>query len=273
MRGTTGLTLIAIGVLYVLFAVAQAVYGRVLLAMSPAVFPAELQGLVHSIFIGEPFTASFLLGTILIVFGHVFAWIERGLSHPIPSFIGWEVLALSAIGVARGPSLGLGLVVIVAIYTVVAARRRTRAPADTSPADSTKPLRGTIGLLLIGIGILHVVFAIAQVTFWSIDDSSAEISSGLILLVARQLSLWLLIGGSLMALGNTLVWLERRLHHRMPSFVGWELLVVSLVALNQIPAVMSVGLSPLSGAWLVLPVAILAIRLAWRHRLHRAAVG
>lgn len=181
MRGTTGLMFIVIGVSYALFAVSQAMYGRLLLGLSPA-FPADLQGVVHSVLVADPFTASLLLGASLAVFGHVLAWIERGLGHRVPSFIGWELLALSAIALALRPSLGLGLAVVVAIYTIVVARRSGRAPANPTPGDRTAALRGTIGLLLAGIGTLHIVFgiaqAVAQASFWMwFDDSSMAMES------------------------------------------------------------------------------------------------
>lgn len=122
-------------------------------------------------------------------------------------------------------------------------------------------MQGRSGLLLIGIGVIHTAFGVfqgsrmfsrlAQATFPT--DAGRQLVTGL----ARQYVFWFLFGGFMMLLlGHLLMWSEHR-GRRVPSFVGWELIALSLVG---------VALMPASGFWLVLALGIYIIVLARRAR-------
>ena len=121
-------------------------------------------------------------------------------------------------------------------------------------------MRGTSGLLLIGIGVLHTIVGVFQgysvLSRISQTTFSTETGRQLVTALGNQFVFWFLFGGFLMlVLGHTFIWIERRLNRRLPSFIGWELLVLSVGGL---------ALMPLSGFWLVLAVAIYTI-LGARH--------
>jgi len=123
-------------------------------------------------------------------------------------------------------------------------------------------MRGTSGLLLIGIGVLHTIFGVFQgysvLSRISHTTFSTETGRQLVTALGRQFVFWFLFGGLLMlVLGHLFTWIEQRLNHRVPSFIGWELLVLSVNGL---------ALMPLSGFWLVLAVAIYTILGARRSR-------
>ena len=81
--------------------------------------------------LGKQFTFWFLFGGVLMmVLGHLFFWIERRLKHPVPSFMGWELLALSVVLVFM-PLSGFWLVLALAIYTIVLAHRSRRTASPT----------------------------------------------------------------------------------------------------------------------------------------------
>jgi hypothetical protein len=63
--------------------------------------------------------------------GQLFSWIERRLKDPLPSFIGWELLGLSLVGLVFMPLSGFWLVLALAIYTILVARRRGRTASAT----------------------------------------------------------------------------------------------------------------------------------------------
>jgi hypothetical protein len=130
-------------------------------------------------------------------------------------------------------------------------------------------MRGTSGLLLIAIGLLHTVVGIISgyrvLSQISRAEFSTEASRQLVAGLGRQFVFWFLFGGLLMlALGHLLAWIERRLKRRAPSFIGWELLALSVAGLLVMPV---------SGFWLVLAVAIYTIVMARRSRLVSDAVA
>jgi hypothetical protein len=129
LRGTSGLLLIGIGVLHTIFGVFQ---GHSLLSrISQTTFPTDAGRQVVTA-LGKQFIFWFLFGGFLIlVLGHLFTWIERRLKHPVPQFIGWELLVLSVGGLALMPLSGFWLVLAVAIYTIVGSRSRTTSGVAT----------------------------------------------------------------------------------------------------------------------------------------------
>jgi hypothetical protein len=121
-------------------------------------------------------------------------------------------------------------------------------------------MRGISGLLMIGIGILHTAFGIFQGYRLTAQIARATFSNPVgrqvVIGLGRQYLLWFLFTGVLMLiLGHVLMWIERRLNHPLPSFVGWELLGFALVG---------VILQPVSGFWLILPLAIYILIAARR---------
>src|SRR5262245_8115110 len=121
-------------------------------------------------------------------------------------------------------------------------------------------MRGITGLLLIAIGILHTVVGVVSgrsvVSRISEATFSTEASRQLVAGLGKQFAFWFLFGGFLLlVLGHLLTWVERRLGRAVPSFVGWELLALSVAGLLVMPV---------SGFWLVLAVAIYAIVRARR---------
>ncbi len=128
-------------------------------------------------------------------------------------------------------------------------------------------MRGISGLLLIAIGVLHTVVGIfngySVLSQISRATFSTETSRQLVAALGRQFAFWFLFGGFLMlALGHLLTWIERRLGRPVPSFIGWELLVLSVAGLLAMPV---------SGFWLVFAVAIYTIVKARRTRLPSGA--
>lgn len=121
-------------------------------------------------------------------------------------------------------------------------------------------MRGTSGLLLIGIGLLHTVYGLitGYGLFMQIDRAAFSTEAGrqLVRGLGREFVFWFLFGGILMlVLGQLFMWIERRLQHRVPAFVAWELLVLSIIGLAFLPV---------SGFWLVLGVAIYTLVVARR---------
>jgi hypothetical protein len=121
MRPMTGILLIAIGVLHTVVGIFTGY--RVLSQISKAAFATETgRQLVTSL--GREFAFWFLFGGLLMmVLGHLLIWIERQLGRPVPAFLGWELLALSAAGLLFMPVSGFWLVLAVAVYAIVTARR------------------------------------------------------------------------------------------------------------------------------------------------------
>ena len=121
-------------------------------------------------------------------------------------------------------------------------------------------MRGTSGLLLIGIGVLHTVFGAFQgyslLSQISRTTFSTETGRQLVTALGKEFIFWFLFGGFVMLiLGHLLAWIEKRLNHPLPSFVGWELLVLSVIGLVILPV---------SGFWLVLALAIYILVVARR---------
>ena len=130
MRSLTGIVLIGIGVLHTLIGVFT---GRAVLSqIAAANFSSEAsRQLVASL--GKQFAFWFLFGgVVLMLLGHLCLWIERKLSMPVPAFMGWELVIISACGLMFMPVSGFWLVLAVAIYVLVTARRTRRAADATS---------------------------------------------------------------------------------------------------------------------------------------------
>lgn len=121
MRGTSGLLLVAIGVLHTAVGILNG--KSVMSRISGATFsPEASRQLIGAL--GKQFVFWFLFGGLLmLVLGHLLTWIERRLDRPVPSFVGWELLVLSLVGLFVMPVSGFWLVLAVAIYTIVSGRR------------------------------------------------------------------------------------------------------------------------------------------------------
>lgn len=65
-------------------------------------------------------------GFLIFLLGHLCMWIERHLKRPVPAFLGWELLALSIIGVALMGG-GFWLLMAIGVY-IIALARRAKAP-------------------------------------------------------------------------------------------------------------------------------------------------
>ncbi|UOQ52553.1 DUF6463 family protein [Hymenobacter cellulosivorans] len=108
-----------------------------------------------------------------------------------------------------------------------------------------------IGRTLIGIGLLHTVFAIMVFSpIWA-----ALVREGLLNTVNRQLqreaAYWFLFFGFVVLLLGALIdWCEAQ-GSRLPAFLGWGLLAMTVVG---------VAVMPVSGMWLALIPAIGLIR-------------
>jgi hypothetical protein len=62
-------------------------------------------------------------GLAVILLGQLVLWTERRLDRPVPAFIGWQLLALSIVTAVFIPVSGAYLVIILALYMIVVARR------------------------------------------------------------------------------------------------------------------------------------------------------
>jgi hypothetical protein len=73
---------------------------------------------------------------------------------------------------------------------------------------------------------------------------------------SRASLFWFLFTGLMMILcGQLCFWIERQLGRTLPAFVGWELLILSVIG---------AVLMPISGIWLILAQAIYIIVVARR---------
>jgi Family of unknown function (DUF6463) len=127
MRGTSGLWLIAIGVLHTVYGCWQG-YG-LLTQLTGASFPSETsrQAILG---LGRNSVFWFLFGGfVMLVLGHTFVWFERRFRRPIPAVMGWELLALSLIGVMFLPRSGFWFILALSAYMIVAAQRATTLTA------------------------------------------------------------------------------------------------------------------------------------------------
>ena len=115
-------------------------------------------------------------------------------------------------------------------------------------------MRTWTGPLLIAIGLLHTVFGVTHYRRELAETWHAGFFNALAPALARKLAFWFLFSGFLLiVLGHLCLWLEKGLGRPVPAFVGWELLVLSLVG---------AALMPVSGFWLVIAAAIYSIIVA-----------
>jgi Family of unknown function (DUF6463) len=63
-------------------------------------------------------------GLLTIVYGCLCYWIENQLKQSLPSFAGWSLLILSALGIVLDIDTGFWLVLLVAINEIVASWRK-----------------------------------------------------------------------------------------------------------------------------------------------------
>ncbi|MGJ3245172.1 MAG: DUF6463 family protein [Elainellaceae cyanobacterium] len=61
-------------------------------------------------------------GFLLILFGLLCDWIERQLELPLPSFVGWGLLAIALFGIVLDIDTGFWLVLVAAINAIAASR-------------------------------------------------------------------------------------------------------------------------------------------------------
>ncbi|MBE9079089.1 hypothetical protein IQ241_17590 [Romeria aff. gracilis LEGE 07310] len=65
-------------------------------------------------------------GFLLIPFGLLCYWIEHQLDLPLPSFVGWGLLAIALFGIVLDIDTGFWLVLVVAINAIVASRLKQK---------------------------------------------------------------------------------------------------------------------------------------------------
>ena len=118
--------------------------------------------------------------------------------------------------------------------------------------------RRKAGRLLMVIGVLHILGGVVVGRAWLArifhDGFFGEADSYLGHApehVRKELAFWFLLWGVFAFLfGQLLAWMEGQ-GRRAPAFIGWELLIINLVAAALIPK---------GGFWLVLIPAFLIIR-------------
>ncbi|MGG6239626.1 DUF6463 family protein [Nodosilinea sp. AN01ver1] len=110
------------------------------------------------------------------------------------------------------------------------------------------------GLAIMAIALLHSLIGLIAPGLIGFEGIWQDIAASGVFDAAKPqtLSLWgyywfLLAGIFLMLCGGLCYWVEHRLDHILPAFVGWGLLAIALFG---------IGLDLDTGLWLVLPVAI-----------------
>jgi hypothetical protein len=132
MRGVAGILLAGIGVLHLLLGTFLATHLWEAIAAGHVVNPVESHRP------GVTLEFWFLMfGFPLLFLGHLCAWVERRLHHRVPAFVGWELLALSLLGIVLDPDSGFWLVLGVAVYMLVRSRRAPSAPGGSRDRVST----------------------------------------------------------------------------------------------------------------------------------------
>jgi Family of unknown function (DUF6463) len=63
-------------------------------------------------------------GLLMVIYGILCYWIENQLNQPLPSFVGWSLLAFSGFCIVLDIDTGLWLVLLVAINAIVASWRK-----------------------------------------------------------------------------------------------------------------------------------------------------
>ena len=116
MRELSGLLLIAISVLHTVFGFVKG-YGPLAEIVRAGFFNA-LAGHYPRIAV----VWFLFFGFLIFVLGHVCMWIERHLNRPVPAFLGWELFALSVIGIALMGG-GFWFLMIIAAYIIASAQR------------------------------------------------------------------------------------------------------------------------------------------------------
>jgi hypothetical protein len=129
LKGFTGYLLIGIGTLHTLVGVLSC--HRDIFAIARAGFVNAVEPEQHRIAVFW-----FLMsGFSLLILGHMCMWLERKLRRPVPAFVGWELLLLSAAGAVLLPISGFWLVLAVAVYVIVSGRHKS----DSSDQEVTAP--------------------------------------------------------------------------------------------------------------------------------------
>ena len=110
--------------------------------------------------------------------------------------------------------------------------------------------RGISGLLLIAISVLHTVFGFVK----GYGPLAEIVRAGFFNVLAghspRLAIVWFLFFGFLIfLLGHLCMWIERHLKRPVPGFLGWELVVLSLIGV----ALMG------GGFWLLMAIAVYII--------------
>lgn len=62
-------------------------------------------------------------GFLLILFGLLCYWIEHQLALPLPSFVGWGLLAIAIFGIVLDIDTGFWLVLMTAVHAIAASRQ------------------------------------------------------------------------------------------------------------------------------------------------------
>lgn len=127
MRKISGLALVAIGLLHSLIALVMpgaigfgGIWKEIVdVGVVDAVKPESLRIWGYYWFL--------VPGFLTIVYGLLCHWIENQLSHPLPSFAGWGLLAVAGFCIVLDIDTGFWLVLLIAINMIVASRRADQA--------------------------------------------------------------------------------------------------------------------------------------------------
>lgn len=108
------------------------------------------------------------------------------------------------------------------------------------------------GILLMLTSVIHNLIGI--VLFWEplVDMFQAGLFNSVANQFDRATPFWFLFSGALIfVLGYFMHWLINDLKKEIPPFLGWQLLLLSIVGAFILPA---------SGFWLVIPQALIIIK-------------
>ena len=108
MRGLSGALLIGIGLLHTLFGLVVGRH-RVTAIARDGLWNAVGSDLGRNSIFWFLFT-----GFVLLILGHLCLWVERTSLRPVPALVGWELLALAALGIVLMPASSFWLVLSVA---------------------------------------------------------------------------------------------------------------------------------------------------------------
>ena len=119
MQRLTGYLLIGIGIVHTVYGVLKG-WERLVEIAQAGFFNAIEPHLPRRVLFWFLFA-----GFFMILLGHLCLWVERRLGQRVPAFVGWELVALSALGAILVPAPGFFFLLGIGIYIVAVARGGT----------------------------------------------------------------------------------------------------------------------------------------------------